>query len=185
MRWTASCVLLATLTGCGISEVVYVDARFTPDEQVDIQAASDEWERATGVGIDMVFNVDVSDSSGRRVMIRATSIDQLKPYAQKSFTQFPGRSGQTEVHRDKYVGMKFGVTWEEIIILVPRIKREDFRALVTHEFGHHLMDPNKSHSLDPEALMNQRMGADCVTRSDAALYCSALNCDPSTIKACR
>jgi len=179
--------LTFALPACTTSEVLYVDARFSATEQADIQAASDEWARATGVGVDLVFGADISHESFHRVMVRDASPDELEDHARTNFDTFPTIAGNTHVWHGP-----FGVTGERLDILVPRlpldadgqIDRYNFRVLVMHEFGHHLGMPG--HVDDPHALMNGvHAGSPCVTHADAVGFCAAIGCNAASVEVCR
>lgn len=171
---------------CATSEVLYVDARFTAAEQADIQAASDEWERATGSGVDLVFNADVSNKSYKRVMVRDASDADLDDHGRAQFANFPTVAGNTHIQHGP-----FGVTGERLDILMTRLPVDDngvavkgvFQVMVMHEFGHHLGLENM-HSPVKGTLMNLRAGAACVTHDDAALWCQHFGCDPEGVRYC-
>lgn len=166
--------------GCMVSEVLYVDGRFSPAEQADIQAASDEWVRATGMHVDMVFGTDVNDSSHKRLLVRdASEADVNDDHQRAFFASHLQASGNTNITHGPS-----GVTGERIDIVVSRVPAGSFRALVTHEFGHHLGMEGK-HVDDPKALMNANVGASCITHSDAVGYCASVGCDPETINFCK
>src|SRR5712691_10683509 len=78
---------------CSPSEALYVDSRFTDAEVIDIKAAAEEWNRATGADIDLVFGADVGNDSGRRIMVRASNMGDMSEHEQDVFSAQGRRAG--------------------------------------------------------------------------------------------
>ena len=175
-------LLFLLLSGCMTSEVLYVDSRFTPTEVVDIQAASDEWYRATGQHVDLAFGSSLAHD---RVMIRVESEAELTDEERSMYDGnpcYPGHGGTAAL--TKIYDGPFGVTGERLTVLMSCTSPEFFRRLVMHEFGHHL-GLTHMHSSDPRALMYyDGINAECVTYYDAVLWCTRWKCDPETINYC-
>lgn len=179
----ALCIfVLSLVAGCAVSDAVYVDRRFTPDEQVEIQKAADYWCDATGGAacVDLVFGARVGRLSttatdGRRVLVRATEAEAMRapsPLLRK------GDNGVRWLNYDE-----LGVRAEEVIVVVPsRIEPGFFRTVVAHELGHHF---DLNHVAAAGALMftkgdtpegRAHVDAECLTAADAAELCNSHDC---------
>jgi hypothetical protein len=115
-------LLVAILSAGCVGNVWYVDSRFTPEEEAQIQAAADAWT-ALGRPIDLAFHsrVDLGDT-GRRVIVRAG---------------LRAAQNHHEWFRKNKNGLHETAPNVERIILVPEII-DDLRGVVAHEFGHSL-----------------------------------------------
>lgn len=176
-------LLLGSISGCAPSDPVYVDRRFSADEQAEIQAAADYWCNATGGAacVDLVFGAHVgraskTTSDGRRVLVRMTESDAL---ASPSPLLSSGRkSGSRWVNTDE-----LGFSSEEVIAIVPsRIGPGYLRTVVAHELGHHF---DMNHVATPGALMvdtgetseiRSHVEAGCLTAADIAELCNSHAC---------
>jgi hypothetical protein len=164
--------LTAFATGC-LGSPIYVDERFTPEEEKTIQAAADVWSAATNgkATVDFIFGqrVDLRDT-GRRVMVRAGSRAAENAY---------------ELFREGDPGGRHESWDSEVIVIVPeRMDGIDMKYVVTHELGHHF---GVHHVADDTAIMyfqpNPR-SAHCLTREDLAAFCAANSCNASSMRAC-
>jgi hypothetical protein len=164
--------LTALATGC-LGSPIYVDARFTAEEEQTIQAAADVWSAATDgkAAVDFIFGqrVDLRDT-GRRVMVRAG-----------------GRAAENayELFREGDPGGRHESWDSEVIVIVPeRMDGIDMKYVVTHELGHHF---GVHHVADDTAIMyfqpNPR-SAHCLTREDLAAFCAANTCNAASMHAC-
>jgi matrixin len=164
--------LTALTTGC-LGTPIYVDHRFTPEEEKSIQAAADVWAESTnGKGtVDLVFGarVDLRDT-GRRVMVRAG-----------------GRAAENayELFREGDPGGRHESWDSEVIVIVPeRMVGIDLEYVVTHELGHHF---GIHHVSDETAIMYFQpnpKSAHCLTREDLTAFCAANTCNPESMTAC-
>jgi hypothetical protein len=168
----AALALTAFTTGC-LGTPIYVDERFTPEEEQTIQDAADAWTAATNgkATVEFIFGqrVDLRDT-GRRVMVRAG-----------------GRAAENafELFREGDPGGRHESWDSEVIVIVPeRMDGIDLKYVVTHELGHHF---GVHHVADETAVMyfqpNPR-SAHCLTREDLAAFCAANTCNPATMEAC-
>ena len=164
--------LTAFATGC-LGSPIYVDERFTPEEEATIQAAAGVWSTATNgkATVDLIFGqrVDLRDT-GRRVMVRAGSRAAENAY---------------ELFRDGDPGGRHESWDSEVIVIVPeRMDGIDMKYVVTHELGHHF---GIHHVADVTAIMyfqpNPR-SAHCLTREDLIAFCGANTCNPEPMLAC-
>jgi hypothetical protein len=165
-------VLALVTTGC-LGSPIYVDQRFTPEEEESIRAAASTWSEATNgkASVDLVFGqrVDLLDT-GRRVMVRAG-----------------GRAAENifPLYRDGDPGGRH-LRWDaEVIVIVPeRMDGIDLQYVVTHELGHHF---GVHHVADESAIMYFRPGpksVHCLTREDLTAYCGENACDAGQMRAC-
>jgi Matrixin len=174
LRATKLAVLAVTAfaTGC-LGTPIYVDERFTEEEEQTIQAAADVWTAATNgkAKVDFIFGqrVDLRDT-GRRVMVRAG-----------------GRAAENafELFREGDPGGRHESWDSEVIVIVPeRMDGIDMKYVVTHELGHHF---GVHHVADDTAIMyfqpNPR-SAHCLTREDLTAFCAANTCNPEAMHAC-
>ncbi|HMJ56559.1 MAG TPA: matrixin family metalloprotease [Polyangiaceae bacterium] len=164
--------LTALATGC-LGDPIYVDERFTPEEERTIQAAAGLWSTATNgnATVDFIFGqrVDLRDT-GRRVMVRAGERAAENAY---------------ELFRDGDPGGRHESWDSEVIVIVPeRMDGIDLEYVVTHELGHHF---GVHHVTDETAIMyfqpNPR-SAHCLTREDLMAYCGANACNSASMRAC-
>jgi hypothetical protein len=164
--------LTALATGC-LGTPIYVDERFTPEEERTIQEAATVWNAATNgkATVDLVFGqrVDLRDT-GRRVMVRAG-----------------GRAAENayELFRDGDPGGRHESWDSEVIVIVPeRMDGIDLKYVVTHELGHHF---GVHHVSDETAIMYFQpnpKSAHCLTRVDLSAFCGANACNPESMQAC-
>ncbi len=178
MRRLAALFAVVSLVGCSASEVIYVDSRFTADEVAKIEAGAAEWHRAAGVDIDLVFGADISNDTGRRILVRAANLGEVSDQVRETLLANPHATGSTVSDAGP-----LGTLSERIDIVVERMELgTDFLRTVTHEFGHHL---GMHHIKDSSALMNDGpIGSSCVTHADAIAFCAELGCDAETIHFC-
>jgi hypothetical protein len=171
-RVLAVVALAAPAIGC-VGGPIYVDERFTEEEEKEIQAAADVWAAATnGRGaVDLVFGqrVDLNDT-GRRVMVRAGG-----RAAENAFELF--REGDPGGRHER---------WDaEVIVIVPeRMVGIDMKYVVIHELGHHF---GVHHVADETAIMYFQpnpKSAHCLTREDLRAFCGANACNPEAMNAC-
>jgi Matrixin len=164
--------LTAFATGC-LGDPIYVDERFTEEEEQTIRAAADTWYEATNgkATVEYIFGqrVDLRDT-GRRVMVRADPRAAENAYERYREGDPGGR------HR----------SWDsEVIVLVPeRMDGIDLKYVVIHELGHHF---GVHHVADESAIMHFRpnsKSAHCLTMEDLAAFCGANACSPDTMRAC-
>jgi hypothetical protein len=164
--------LTALTTGC-LGNVVYVDDRFTGEEEASIRAAAETWTRATNgkATVDFVFGqrVDIRDK-GRRVMVRAGG-----RAAENAFDLF--REGDPGGRHE---------SWDsEVIVIVPeRMEGIDLQYVVTHELGHHF---SVHHVPAEAAIMYFRpnpKSAHCLTRDDLSAFCGANACNVAETNPC-
>lgn len=147
-------VLLAVVTllgsGC-IGQAWYVDSRFTPAEEAQIQAAADSWMAGGGAPIDLVFGQHVTGlETNQRVIVRAhdRSAEVLWPkFSDPAYNGF-------EIEG-----------WDEtkIILDVDRIDADKFQRTIAHELGHAY---GLCHSVDEQTLMFEVPGAPGPTSED-------------------
>ena len=164
--------LTAFATGC-LGDVVYVDERFTDEEEQSIRAAADTWTLATNgkATVDLIFGqkVDIREK-GRRVMVRAG-----------------GRAAENtfELFRDGDPGGRHESWDSEVIVIVPeRMEGIDLKYVVTHELGHHF---SVHHVADEAAIMHYRpnpKSAHCLTREDLSAFCGANACNVAETSPC-
>jgi len=159
-------------TGC-LGTQIYVDERFTPEEEQEIRAAAEMWSDATSgaASVDLVYGqrVDLLDK-GRRVMVRAGA-----RAAENLFPLF--RDGDPGGHH---------LSWDtEMIIIVPeRLEGIDMKYVVTHELGHHF---GVKHVQDERAIMHYRpnpLSLHCLTTNDLAAFCTSNGCEVSAMQPC-
>jgi hypothetical protein len=164
---------LSVFAGGCLGAPIYVDERFTPEEEKTIQAAADVWSAATDgkASVDFIFRqrVDLRDT-GRRVMVRAG-----------------GRAAENayELFREGDPGGRHESWDSEVIVIVPeRMDGIDMKYVVTHELGHHF---GVHHVADETSIMyfqpNPR-SAHCLTRADLTAFCAANTCNPESMHAC-
>jgi hypothetical protein len=152
---------------------IYVDDRFTPEEEREIQAAADVWSAATnGKGsVDLVFGqrVDLRDT-GRRVMVRAGARAAENAY---------------DLFRDGDPGGRHESWDSEVIVIVPeRMVGIDLKYVVIHELGHHF---GVHHVADESAIMYFQpnpKSAHCLTRADLRAFCGSNACDSEAMRPC-
>jgi hypothetical protein len=164
--------LTAFATGC-LGSPIYVDERFTAEEEQTIQAAADVWTKATNgkATVEFIFGqrVDLRDT-GRRVMVRAG-----------------GRAAENafELFREGDPGGRHESWDSEVIVIVPeRMDGIDMKYVVTHELGHHF---GVHHVADETAIMYFQpnpLSAHCLTREDLLAFCAANTCNPQDMQAC-
>ena len=164
--------LTAFAAGC-VGGPIYVDERFTPEEEKEIQAAADVWSAATnGKGnVDLIFGqrVDLRDTH-RRVMVRAG-----------------GRAAENayELFREGDPGGRHESWDSEVIVIVPeRMVGIDMKYVVIHELGHHF---GVHHVADETAIMYFQpnpKSAHCLTIEDLRAFCGANACNPETMNPC-
>jgi hypothetical protein len=164
--------LTAFATGC-LGNVVYVDERFTDEEEASIRTSAETWTKATNgkATVDFIFGqrVDIRDK-GRRVMVRAGG-----RAAENTFDLF--REGDPGGRHE---------SWDsEVIVIVPeRMDGIDFQYVVTHELGHHF---SVHHVADEAAIMYYRpnpKSAHCLTREDLSAFCGANACNVAETSPC-
>jgi hypothetical protein len=145
-RWLA---LLALLSGCGSSSLVYVDERFTPEEEAMIQEAADVWP----VQIDLVFGQKVTAyHTDRRTVVK------------------------TDLHVIRHVLNEYDISpaavtiaGEQILVAMDRMWH--FTPILAHEFGHQLGVHHTE--VDVSALMFPTLGDAtrlCISKADADAY---------------
>jgi hypothetical protein len=164
--------LTAFATGC-LGDAIYVDERFTAEEEQTIREAADAWSAATNgkAQVDFIFGqrVDLNDT-GRRVMVRAGA-----RAAENSF----------ELVREGDPGGRHESWDSEVIVIVPeRMDGIDMKYVVTHELGHHF---GVHHVSEVTAIMYFQpnpKSAHCLTRQDLSAFCGANACNPESMKAC-
>jgi hypothetical protein len=171
-RMLAVLALTAFAVGC-VGGPIYVDERFTPEEEREIQAAADVWASATnGKGsVDLVFGqrVDLKDT-GRRVMVRAG-----------------GRAAENayQLFREGDPGGRHESWDSEVIVVVPeRMIGIDLKYVVIHELGHHF---GIHHVADETSIMYFQpnpKSVHCLTREDLKAFCAANACNPESMNAC-
>jgi hypothetical protein len=164
--------LTAFATGC-LGNVVYVDERFTDEEEQTIRSAEETWSRATNgkAAVDFIFGqrVDINDK-GRRVMVRAG-----------------GRAAENEfeLFREGDPGGRHESWDSEVIVIVPeRMQGIDLEYVVIHELGHHF---GVHHVPDEAAIMYYRpnpKSAHCLTREDLSAFCGANACNVAETSPC-
>jgi hypothetical protein len=164
--------LTAFATGC-LGTPIYVDERFTAEEEQTIRAAADTWTAATDgkAAVDFIFGqrVDLHDT-GRRVMVRAG-----------------GRAAENafELFREGDPGGRHESWDSEVIVIVPeRMDGIDMKYVVIHELGHHF---GVHHVSDETAIMYFQpnpKSAHCLTREDLSAFCAANSCNPEQMHAC-
>ena len=171
-RALALLALSAFGAGC-IGGPIYVDDRFTPEEEKEIQAAADAWSAATNgkASVDLIFGqrVDLRDT-GRRVMVRAG-----ERAAENAYDLF--REGDPGGRHE---------SWDsQVIVIVPeRMVGIDMKYVVIHELGHHF---GIHHVADQAAVMYFQpnpKSAHCLTREDVRAFCGANACDPESMNPC-
>jgi len=164
--------LTAFATGC-LGAPIYVDERFTHEEEQSIRAAAGVWSTATNgqASVDLIFGqrVDLRDT-GRRVMVRAG-----ERAAENAFELF--REGDPGGRHE---------SWDsEVIVIVPdRMDGIDLQYVVTHELGHHF---GVHHVSDETAIMYFQpnpKSAHCLTRQDLSAFCGANGCNAGSMHAC-
>jgi hypothetical protein len=164
--------MTALATGC-VGGPMYVDERFTPEEEESIRQAANSWSEATnGVAtVDLIFGqkVDIRDT-GRRVMVRASGRAAANAF---------------ELFRDGDPGGRHESWDSEVIVLVPeRMDGIDLKYVVTHELGHHF---GVHHVADESAVMYFRpnpKSAHCLTMEDLSAFCGENGCNSSGMRAC-
>jgi len=164
--------LTALATGC-LGDVVYVDERFTDEEEASIRSSAETWTKATNgkATVDFIFGqrVDIRDK-GRRVMVRAGG-----RAAENTFDLF--REGDPGGRHE---------SWDsEVIVIVPeRMDGIDLQYVVTHELGHHF---SVHHVAAEAAIMYYRpnpKSAHCLTRDDLTAFCGANACNVAETSPC-
>jgi hypothetical protein len=164
--------LTAFATGC-MGGPIYVDERFTEEEEQSIRAAAEAWSNATNgaASVDFIFKqrVDLTDT-GRRVMVRSGGRAAANAY---------------ELFRDGDPGGRHESWDSEVIVIVPeRMDGIDLQYVVTHELGHHF---GVHHVADESAIMYYRpnpKSAHCLTKEDLTAFCGANACNPETMSPC-
>jgi len=131
-------VIVTLLTGC-MGKPFFVDERFSPEEEAQIQWGADSWAAIGAEPIDFIWRqrVDVSDT-GRRVVVRVH--DKLALQTSQKFSE-----GCVAVEQ-------YGLGYERIVVDVDRMTTEDMGMYLSHEFGHHYLGPQ--HSNEPDSIMN-------------------------------
>lgn len=169
----------ALVTGCAseLAGPVYVDRDFSPAEEEQIRQAADAWAVASngGLGVDLVFGVDVAPTRGsaygRRILARVNDSEIADSELQAVQDGAVGDDWQTEGHF-------------EILSVVPSWLTNGLtmRGVLLHEFGHHFMNGG-SHTADPASLMfgapfpgdrapdeDRFVRGQCVTAADVAQF---------------
>lgn len=140
-------------TGCGSSSLVYVDERFTPEEEQMIQDAAEVWP----VQIDLVFGQRVTAYDTDRRTIVKTDLHVIRHVLNEYDREC---SGVTIDHQHTLIAMD--MTGPNHLVNV-----------VAHELGHQL---NVGHVEDTTAIMYRQSTAEtraCISSADAAAYRAA------------
>ncbi len=135
--WFGVAAALAfVVAGCGsLDPVIYVDMKFSSEEQAQIQEAADMWEVASGgtVHFDLVFDQSVwPKTDEKRVLIRATN-DEAIWYSEANV-------GLETLRPVDIAGdCKCNRTDSQTLIVVPErfaSMGATLRQVVAHELGH-------------------------------------------------
>lgn len=181
---TTLVIVLALLTGCA-GPTIFVDSRFTSEEQQQIQAAGDEWNRATSghADIQLAFGFFArGDRSGKRVIVRRSG---------------PAPASANGAVTDAHTGFhKFlGVTLDEQMdVFVDQLAAEGtpLQTAVQHELGHSVGigvgygDDGYGHTNERNAVMYPvaKGVGPCVGVADLRLYCEANDCGVTRMHPC-
>lgn len=147
---------MGLLSGCGGS-IFYVDSRFTPEEEKQIEAAQQLWADAGAEPLHLMFSQKVrGDTDARKEIVRASEREALVLH--ENFA----KDDVNAVTR-RWIPMG-GIN---IILNLDRIEPRVFQRVMAHEFGH--VHGIRVHIPGEGSVMCKIAGSDELTAEDMHL----------------